>query len=94
MIVSRAETSGHCFREDAGTKNPNSSAVNPQQQLKKFNEFWTIGSLEWATFPIKVLFAPEVALANPLSMLSIGNKTALLDLIIIGQIANSNLAPD
>ena len=35
MIVSRAETSGHCFREDAGTKNPNSSAVNPQQQQQQ-----------------------------------------------------------
>ena len=44
MIVSRAETSGHCFREDAGTKNPNSSAVNPQQQqqIGKTNEFFII----------------------------------------------------
>ena len=33
--------------------------------------------IEWATFPVKVLLAPEKALANPLSMFSIANKATL-----------------
>ena len=51
------------------------------------NQFWTIGSFEWATVPVKVHFTLEVALTNPLSMLSIGNETALLELIFNVQIA-------
>ena len=53
---------------------------------------WTTGLVEWETIPIKVSLAQGAPLANPVLMLSIRNKPALLKLIAIGQIASSDLS--